>query len=78
VTALIAEPIKIQKGRAVKVNSLQGIKWQYYYLDVPLGTSELMPRLSWKQSADLDLFLLSPTSEYYAGERSVSGGLPWT
>lgn len=71
VTALIAEPIKIQKGRAVKVNSLQGIKWQYYYLDVPLGTSELMPRLSWKQSADLDLFLLSPTSEYYAGERSV-------
>lgn len=70
VTALIAEPIKIQKGRAVKANSLNGIKWQYYYMDVPLGTSELMSRLSWKQNADLDLFLLSPTSEYYAGERS--------
>ncbi len=70
VAALIAEPIKIQKGRAVKVNDLHGIKWQYYYLDVPLGTSELMSRLGWKQSADLDLFLLSPTSEYYAGERT--------
>lgn len=70
VTVLIAEPIKIQKGRAVNVNDLQGIKWQYYYLDVPLGTSKLTSRLSWKHSADLDLFLLSPTSEYYAGERS--------
>ncbi len=71
VTAIIADPIKIQKGRAVKENLLHGAKWQYYYLDVPLGTSELVSRLSWKQSADLDLFLLSPTSEYYAGDKSV-------
>jgi hypothetical protein len=38
---------------------------------VPLGTSEIMSRLSWKQRVDLDLFMLSPTSEYYAGEGSA-------
>lgn len=70
VTVLVGEPIKIQRGRAIKEDRLQGTKWKYYYLDVPLGTDEITSSLSWKQNADLDLFLLSPTSEYYAADKS--------
>jgi subtilisin family serine protease len=64
----IAKPLSIQRGSANMVGRLDERRWQYYYLDVPLGTSELSSRLSWRQDTDLDLFLLSPTSEYYAGE----------
>jgi subtilisin family serine protease len=73
VATLIAEPINIEMGRAVREDRLQDAKWHYYYLDVPLGTSELASKLGWRQNADLDLFLLSPTSEYYAGEKRALG-----
>jgi hypothetical protein len=32
------------------------------------GTAEIEATLEWQQEANLDLFLLSPTSEYYVGE----------
>ncbi len=75
ITVVIAEPINIKKGRAVKADLLQDSNWDYYYLDVPLGTSEISSSLDWRgaASADLDLFLLSPTSEYYAGEEKTLG-----
>ncbi len=47
-------------------------QWGYYYLDVPTGTSGIKANLSWsldsRLNSSLDLFLLSPTSEYYVGE----------
>jgi subtilisin family serine protease len=71
VTVLVAEPINIKRGVAAKVDRLQSSKWQYYYLDVPLGTSYLRAGLDWRQNANLDLFLLAPTSEYYAAEKKA-------
>lgn len=68
VTVEVAKPIVIEKGQGNKESALQGIDWDYYYLDVPLGTSEIDAKLSWKGSSDLHLYLLSPTSEYYAGK----------
>ncbi|MDD1742349.1 MAG: S8 family serine peptidase, partial [Methanotrichaceae archaeon] len=67
----VAEEIRLAKGRATLKSALDDNKWQYYYLEVPLGTSNLKARLSWKNESKLDLFLLSPTSEYYLGEQNV-------
>jgi subtilisin family serine protease len=71
VTVEIAQPLAVEKGRGSQESSLQGREWDYYYLDVPLGTSEINTRLSWKGNSSLDLFLLSPTSEYYSGKKKV-------
>lgn len=71
VTAQVAEEIAIEKGLGNKESSLQGSDWDYYYLDVPLGTSELEANLKWKGDSNLDLFLLSPTSEYYDGKEKA-------
>jgi hypothetical protein len=69
VSVRVAEPLAVVKGRVKKASQMQGSQWHYYYLDVPLGTSQIDFRLSWKQDSNLDLFLLAPTSEYYAGEQ---------
>lgn len=70
VTVEVAEPISIDRGQGHQDSALQGSEWDYYYMDVPLGTSEIDTRLGWKGNADLRLFLLSPTSEYYSGDRN--------
>lgn len=69
ITVEVAEPIIIDRGQGHQESALQGSEWDYYYLDVPLGTSEIDTKLSWKGNASLNLFLLSPTSEYYSGKR---------
>ncbi|MDD1757599.1 MAG: S8 family serine peptidase [Methanotrichaceae archaeon] len=68
VTAQVAEPIEITKGSAIVESTLNESRWHYYYLDVPLGTNDIKARLKWIQGSELDLFMLSPTSEYYSGE----------
>ncbi|NYT02915.1 MAG: S8 family serine peptidase [Methanosarcinales archaeon] len=70
VSAEVARPFEIINGIGTKADMLDRNQWHYYYLDVPLGTSELDARLTWKGSSDLDLFILSPTSEYLAGEQT--------
>lgn len=69
VTVEVAKPISVDKGVGRQESALQGSDWDYYYLDVPLGTSEINTRLGWNGNASLHLFLLSPTSEYYTGKR---------
>jgi subtilisin family serine protease len=69
VSVQVAAPLAVAKGRARGGGQLQGSQWHYYYLDVPLGTSQINFRLSWTQDSNLDLFLLAPTSEYYAGKQ---------
>ncbi|HSD57262.1 MAG TPA: S8 family serine peptidase, partial [Methanotrichaceae archaeon] len=69
VTVEVAEPLVVEKGQGSQESALQGREWDYYYLDVPLGTSEINARLSWKGNSSLHLFLLSPTSEYYSGKK---------
>jgi subtilisin family serine protease len=69
VSVQVASPLAVAKGRASAEGQLQGSQWRYYYLDVPLGTSQINFHLSWKQDSSLDLFLLAPTSEYYAGKQ---------
>jgi len=72
VTVAVAEPINISKGFGSKGGILNKGQWGYYYLDVPTGTSGIKANLSWSvksgQNSSSDLFLLSPTSEYYVGE----------
>jgi serine protease AprX len=71
VSALVAEPINIAGGLGSKAGILNKSQWSYYYLDVPVGTSGLKTSLGWDVNSTLDLFLLSPTSEYYAGEPQI-------
>ncbi|MDM7913271.1 MAG: S8 family serine peptidase, partial [Methanotrichaceae archaeon] len=71
VTVEVAEPLVVEKGRGSQESALQGREWDYYYLDVPLGTNEIDARLSWKGNSSLHLFLLSPTSEYYSGNKKI-------
>ena len=63
----VAEPFNISNGLGSSTGTLNGNEWDYYYLDIPSGTTELKASLGWRQDSNLDLFLLSPTSEYYAG-----------
>ena len=69
----IAEPLSVFEGRAMNTGSLTGNQWDYYYLDMPVGAKAIDASLNWSLNANatdsnssLDLFLLSPTSEYYA------------
>ncbi|MBN1236779.1 MAG: S8 family peptidase [Methanotrichaceae archaeon] len=66
----VAEPLNINKGLGNRMGSLNGNGWHYYYLDIMPGTSEFDASLDWQGDANLDLFLLSPTSEYYSGEKN--------
>ncbi len=64
----VAIPLNISHGMGNKTGSLKGSEWHYYYLEMMPGTTEFEATLKWQQDANLDLFLLSPTSEYYTGE----------
>ena len=69
----VAEPLEISEGLGNKTGELSGNGWYYYYLDMSAGTTEFQASLDWQQDANLDLFLLSPTSEYYSAEDSSKG-----
>ncbi len=64
----VAMPLNISRGVGNIAGSLNGSEWHYYYLVMMPGTTEFEATLNWQQDANLDLFLLSPTSEYYTGE----------
>jgi serine protease AprX len=64
----VAVPLNISRGVANSTGSLNGSQWHYYYLEMKPGTTEFEASLEWQQEANLDLILLSPTSEYYTGE----------
>jgi serine protease AprX len=64
----VALPLNISQGEANITGSLNGSQWRYYYLVINPGTTEFEAALGWQQDTKLDLFLLSPTSEYYTGE----------
>jgi len=65
----VAMPLNITRGVGNKTGSLKGNEWHYYYLEMMPGTTEFEASLVWPQDTNLDLFLLSPTSEYYTGEK---------
>jgi subtilisin family serine protease len=67
----VAEPFNISNGLGSRTGILNGNEWDYYYLDIPPGTTELKASLEWTQDSNLDLFLLSPPSEYYAGVQNT-------
>ena len=64
----VAMPLNISQGEANGTGSLNGSQWRYYYLEMNPGTTDFEATLAWQQDTNLDLFLLSPTSEYYTGE----------
>ena len=68
----VAAPMHLSQGTARITGAVGGNGWDYYYLDSPEGTSEFQASLGWQGQSNLDLFLLSPTSEYYAGAASAS------
>ncbi len=68
VSVVVAESINISKGLGSKAGILNKSQWGYYYLDVPVGTSGIKATLDWNVNTSVDLFLISPTSEYYVGE----------
>jgi hypothetical protein len=70
ISVVVAKPFNITGGQGSKTGSLKGNEWDYYYLDIMPGTSEFDASLQWQENANLDLFLLSPTSEYYAGDKN--------
>lgn len=72
ISAEVAAPLNITKGTAFAQGTLKGCEWRYYYLEVPLGTDDLNASLRWNETSNLDLFLLAPTSEYYAGETTTA------
>ena len=78
ISATVAGPFDIAKGQGTASGALKGNQWDYYYLNVSSGANELEAGLNWDThdndtNADLDLFLLSPTSEYYSGKQTDSG-----
>ncbi len=68
----VAEPSNISMGQGFVSGTLEKNQWDYYYLNVSSGTGQLDTNLDWSSNSDLDLFLLSPTSEYYSGKESSS------
>ncbi|MDD1739857.1 MAG: hypothetical protein LUQ30_03290, partial [Methanothrix sp.] len=66
----VAAPLSVNGGVANRTGLLSGNGWDYYYLETTSGSAEFQATLSWQGQANLDLFLLSPTSEYYAGDPS--------
>ena len=66
----VASLLDISRGVGNKTGSLKGSEWHYYYLQMTPGTTEFEASLAWQQDTNLDLFLLSPTSEYYTGEKT--------
>jgi len=68
VSVRVAEPLPIVAGVGEASGTLKGNEWDYYYLDINPGDRELFARLNWQGDERVDLFLLSPTSEYYSGD----------
>jgi len=64
----VADPVEIFEGRGTESGKLDINEWDYYYVDVLSGTDDLRSVLDWEGDADLDLFMLSPTSEHYPAE----------
>lgn len=82
-TVEVAEPMEMTEGRGSVPGSLAKGEWDYRYVEVPTSTDELKCTLSWEGESDLDLFLLSPTSEYHpagqeGGAETVSVETPPT
>ncbi|UEC41800.1 MAG: Peptidase families S8 and S53 protein [Methanothrix sp.] len=83
VTIDVAEAIEMVTGRGSVAGTIGRGGWDYYYVSVPVSTDELKSTLRWGGDCDLDLFLLSPTSEYYPagrgeGQETVSVEAPST
>ena len=82
-TIEVAEPIEVVTGRGSAAGTIAGGGWDYYYVSVPVSTDELKSTLRWEGDCDLDLFLLSPTSEYHPsgqgeGHETISVEAPST
>jgi hypothetical protein len=71
----VAEPLHLYSGRANISGAVVGNGWDYYYLETEAGSAEFQAKLNWQGEANLDLFLLSPTSEYYVGAASNGSSL---
>ena len=63
----VAAPLHLYSGTANISGAVVGNGWDYYYLETEAGSAEFQAKLNWQGEANLDLFLLSPTSEYYVG-----------
>ena len=68
----VAAPLHLSSGTANISGAIVGNGWDYYYLETEAGSAEFQAKLKWQGESNLDLFLLSPTSEYYAGHDSNS------
>ena len=66
----VAAPLPLTNGTANITGAVVGNGWDYYYLESGAGSAEFQASLEWQGQANLDLFLLSPTSEYYAADAS--------
>ena len=73
VTVEVAEEMPIREGRGSIAGSLEKGEWNYYYVEVPVSSDELKCTLRWEGEAGLDLFLLSPTSEYHPAAEDWGG-----
>ena len=69
INVTVAGPLEISMGLGNRTGKLSGNGWDYYYLEMMPGISEFQASIDWQEDANLDLFLLSPTSEYYEGEK---------
>jgi subtilisin family serine protease len=72
VSVNVAAALLLSNGTANMTGALSGNGWDYYYLETAAGLSEFQASLGWQGKSNMDLFLLSPTSEYYAGHDSNS------
>ena len=72
VSVNVAAALLLSNGTANMTGALSGNGWDYYYLETAAGLSEFQASLGWQGQSNMDLFLLSPTSEYYAGHDSNS------
>ncbi len=75
VSVEVAAPLHLYSGTANISGAIVGNGWDYYYLETEAGSSEFQAKLNWQGEANLDLFLLSPTSEYYVGAASNGSSL---
>jgi subtilisin family serine protease len=71
----VAAPLHLYSGTANISGAVVGNGWDYYYLETEAGSAEFQAKLNWQGEANLDLFLLSPTSEYYVGAPSNGSSL---
>lgn len=67
----VARPMPIVAGQGRVAGLLDRNQWDYYFLEIPTGMDRLEARLSWIDAADLDIFMLAPTSEYYTSNEST-------